>query len=519
MEIDILDKNVVHKILFEANSWQNKKRKEKEWAAYQIKEGMVREYVKEELKQLFPKNHLKMRVSDINVTKKVVDKLSKSYAMSPQRELPNASKDVNENLNSLYKSNKFNMAFRNFDWIYNLHKYCLFWVNYDAEMNEYRPQALKPFEYDVIRDANSGDLQCVILSYPDIDITRNSLNTNIPVEISDGINQLIQESQFDSGAEAKVFALWTPIQHAVVVWQKKSIQGAAKKEISYSVTYVPIDGNPQNVNPLGALPFVYLQKSDAADYPTHNPLSDQTINFNVFYSDMLTSATMQGFGQAVLKYPEGAEIKEIEIGYMNAVKLPQSQVPDAPPTDFTYVNASPDLAGQQKVYLTYLKQVLAEHGITGAQSIDGENEKFTSGLDRLIANADVQWLIQDNQEQYLDVENEVFDIVKMYEAMNGNFEFQDFEEIKVIYQKPTVQISDSEKLNNIKMLLDMNLKSRAQALMILDPNLSEQQSEEMIAKLDQGKRDMFQLFSLPKDVTQQEEAPLLDQGNNQDQVE
>lgn len=486
MQIDILDKQTVHQILFETNSYQNKARKEREWDSYQIKEGLVREYVKAQLKTLFPKNHLKMRISDVNITKKVIDKISKAYSLPPQRIIPGASVDQNDSLNEIYKEGEFNCAFRNFDWIYNLHRYSLMWVNYDYEESEYEVSALKPFEYDIVRDPNSGDLLCVVLSYPDIEITTNGLKGNIPVEISDGINQLIQESQFDSGSEHKVFALWTPENHVVVIWSKKTTMTASgKKEYSYSVTYVPIDSNPENINPLGMLNFVYKQKSDSIDYPTSNPLAQQTINYNIFNSDILTAATMQGFGQAVFKYPEGSDIIEQEVGYMNAIKLPQSTMPDAKETSFEFQNASPNLDGWQKLILTYLKQVLAEHGITSSQAIDGETEKFASGLDRMIAQADVQWIIQENQENYLEVENDVFEIVKAYENLNGNFEFNEFEEIKVIYQKPTVQISDSEKLNNIKMLLDMGLTDKAGALMILDPNLSEEQAQEKLAKIDQ----------------------------------
>lgn len=505
MEINILDKQTVQSILFDINSWQNKQRKEDEWASYQINEGLLKEYVISELRKLFPKNHRKMRVSDINVLKKVMDKISKAYSMPPQRLLPEASLEVNTELNKLYKNGKFNQAFRYFDLVYNRHKYGLLWANYDQESDQYRPQALKPFEYDIIKDQNTGVVKCVVLSYPDLEITQNGINGALPDSVSDGLNQLIAESQFDSGSESKVYALWTDTQHAVVVANKKTLKTASGTDINYAITYVPIEGNPSNVNPLGELPFVYLQKGDAVDYPVSNPLASQTINFNIFYSDMLTAATMQGFGQAVFKYPEGSEVKDVEIGYMSAVKLPQSTAPDAKDTDFNYVNANPNLDGQQKVYLTYLKQILAEHGITNAQAINGENEQFSSGLDRLIASADVQWLIKENQEQYIEVENELFKKIKAWERLKGNTMFEQYEEIKVIYEKPQVMISDTDKLNNIKMLLELGLKNRAQALQILDPNLSEDQAKEQILMIDSERMGvMTESENTPQDKVEDE---------------
>lgn len=506
MKIDILNKDVIHNIIYEINSFQNKQRKEKEWDAYQIKEGMLREYVKAELKRLFPKNHSKMRVSDVNITKKVIDKISKAYSIPPKREIPGATEEVNTSLNNIYKNGEFNCAYRNFDWILNLHKYGLFWVNYDSDLDNYYPMSLKPFEYDIIRDQNNGELECVILSYPGIEITTHGVSGSIPASISDGINQLIQESQFDSGAENKVYALWNNENHVVVVWSKKKIVSATKVDYQYSVTYVPIDGNPNNINPLGVINFVYKQKGDAIDYPVKNPITDQSINYNVIQSDILTASTMQGFGQGVLKYPAGAEILEQEVGYMTAIKLPQDTTPDSKETSFQFENPSPNLEGWQKIILTYLKQVLAEHGINSAQSIDGETEKYASGLDRLIASADVQWIIQENQEIYLELENNVFEIVKAWESLKGNKEFTQFDEIKVIYQKPTVQISDSEKLNNIKMLLDMGLVDKEGALQILDPNLSVEQAKEKIASFNAPNEAVLRLISNNKPQNNKEDT-------------
>jgi hypothetical protein len=269
------------------------------------------------------------------------------------------------------------------------------------------------------------------------------------------------------------------------VVQKKVVKTTQKTDINYAITYVDIEGNPQNINPIGELPFVYLQNGDDADYPNPNPLTAQAIQYNVLSSDLYTAGTMQGFGQAVFKYPEGSEIKDIEIGYMSAVKLPQSTMPDSPETSFDYVNANGNLEGQQKLCLTYLKQVLADFGITGAQSVTGENEKFSSGIERLIATADVQWLIKENQEQYLEVENELFKKIKAWEKLKGNNEFEQYDDIKVIYEKPQVMISDTEKLNNIKTQIELGLASRWQGKQMMNPNLSDDQAKEQIALVDE----------------------------------
>lgn len=507
MEINILDKEVVSKIIGDINSQQNVERKRKEWAAYQCTQGGLKDYVESELSALFPKNHKKMRVSDISISKKVVDKLAKSYCKGPLRTLgKDASEASKEYFNDIYKYSKFNNAYQEYDAIFNLHRHGLFWVDYDYEKKSYRPYSLRPYEYDLVRDSNNGEVKCVILNYPDLEITANQLlGSQSGVSISDGSNQLIAESQYDSGSESKIYALWTKDNHVVVVVQKKVLETGTTTRINYAVTYVDIPNNPLMINPLGVLPFVYKQKSCAADYPLINQLTSQTINFNILYSDLLTAATVQGYGQAVLKYPDDVTIKDVEIGYMTAIKLVQSSNPNAKESSFDYVNANPDLAGQQKTYLTYLKQVLSEHGINSSQAIAGDVEQFASGLDRMIAMADVQSIIEENEGVYEDLENEVFEIIKAWEKVNNSNIFSEDDELIIKFQKPTIQVSDTDKLNNIKMMLDLGLITKAKALMMIDPNLSEDEAQDQLDIINEEKKKLIKdLGGMPGEETSDE---------------
>lgn len=505
MGINILDSNVVKLIVQDIESQQNLERKRQEWVAYQCTQGMLREYVREQLRKLFPLNGDKMRVSDISISKKVVDKVADAYCEAPIRTIPEGSDVQKKELQQIYKKGKFNGSFQDYDEIFNLHRHGLFWCDYDYVKKSFRPMALRPYEYDLVRDSNTGEVLCVILNYPDLEITQRQLEADAnPGSISDGVNQLITESQYDSGTQSKVYALWTPTNHVVVVVAKKEITLAdGKTDINYAVTYVPINGNPASVNPLGRLPFVYKQKGSSVDYPTFNQLTEQTINFNILNSDLLTAATVQGFGQAVLSYPDNAEIKQLEIGYMSAVKLPQSTEPNAPKTEFKFENPSPDLAGQQKTYLSYLKQVLSEHGITSSQSIDGENEQFTSGLDRMIANADVNKIIYKNQETYKEIENEVFDIIKTYYKILGNNIFNNVEELMIYFPKATVQITESDVIKNVVSLLDAGLITKAKALMKLNPNLTEQQAQDELNSINEEKSALVESMNTqdPNDNT------------------
>lgn len=508
MNIDIRNPDIVKLIVNDIESPENKDRKKLEWDAYMCTQGSLKSYVQNRLSLLFPKHSKKMRVSDISISKKVIDKIAKAYSIAPIRSIESDNKDVQDEFATIYKDSCFNYSMREFDSIFNLHRQALMWVKFDENEQEFEPMALRPFEYDLVRDPNTGKVLCVILNYPDQEITMANMFNQTSNSVSDGVNQLITESQFDSGTQSKVYAMWTDEAHVVVVFTKKEIKDiAGGVKYQYAVTYVPIPNNEEMVNPLGELPFVYKQKTSASDYPVHNQITEQTINFNILYSDLLTAASMQGFGQAIFSYPENSEVRELEIGYMSAIRLPQSTEPNAPKTEFSYANANPDLEGQRKTYLNYLHNVLSEHGINNDQAIDGGVEKFASGLDRLIANADVQWLIQENQECYQEVENEMFDVVKAWNKLMGNNLLETVDDIKIYYPKPTIQISDTDKLNNIKMLLDLRLKTRAQALMMLDPNLSIDQATNEISEVDGASKKLVAAIT-PKPLPPTVPAPV-----------
>ena len=509
MAINLQDINIIRTIIQDIQSNQNQELKRKEWDAYQCTQGLQKNYVQQKLSEKYPKNHRKMTVSDISIGKKITDKVSKAYSAPPIRTIETEIETVREEFDDLYETIDMNSYMKEFDAIYNLHKRALLWIDYNLSEQSFKLWPLRPFEYDLVRDPNTGKVLCVILNYPDNLITRQNLYIDSGDEISDGINQLISESQFDSGAESKVYALWTDTQHVVVVVQKKTKRTATGNEVSYAITYVPIPSNPEQINPLGLLPFVYKQKGFSVDYPTTNQVTDQSITFNMIYSDVLTAAAMQGYGQATLKYPDNAEVREIEVGLMTAIKLPQSTEPDAPPTEFKYENANPDLAGHKDLALNYLQMILSEHGITSDQGVSGGVEKFTSGLDRMIANSDVSWQVEENQIVYKNVESKAFTILKAWLELLGNNIFAAADKFKIYFPKPTIQITDGEKLDNIKKVLDMRIKDRVDALQMFDPNLTKEQAERQIAEIDAKSQESMKSFFNPTaqntDQTEDEE--------------
>lgn len=490
--INLNDQFTVEQIIREIEMPDNLERKRRAWRSFKVVGGEQRRFVIDRLKTLFPKSYQSMRVSDVSIAKKITNKRAKAYKQSPIRRLQNELQT--EELNELYKRDKFNSAWKLFDWNFNQFRDALFWVNWDPEATKFRPQIIYPFEYDIIRDQDTGELLMVALSSPDRIVTEiRDDDFQDFAEQHDGLNKLIAEQQDDTYAQQKQYALWTPENNVLIQREREIFTDGEGKTVKITVEYLDIPGNPGNVNILGELPFVYRSAEQSFDYPTNNPLAKQSIDFNVLWSDLLSAASLQGFGQLKIKYPASMRdaVAKIHTGLTTAIELPQSENPDDPDTDADYINPKPDLAGQRETYLTYLRQILSEHGITTSQAITGDNEKFASGFDRLIAQADVQDVISDNQDTYADAENDVYKKVVAWftKVIPGSPPFPADEELQIIYPKPKVMISDGETLDNIKKRMDLGLTDRVEALMILDPNLTKEDAEKRIAEIDKAKAD------------------------------
>lgn len=504
MEYDLLDSSVIQTILSEIENSEEIDRKIYSWDNYQIFSGNQEAYVLEELRAKRPKSYKSYTVSNISVSSMVVNKLAKSYKEAPKRILPTEQKA--DSYEMLLKEAGAERQLKEFDCYYNLHRDALFWVNYRAKEQRYFFQALQQHEYSLIRNKDTGDLECVILSYPDTTITGANAYTG-----GDGESNLLAEQQADGGGQTKVYAMWTKEQHVVIKVVTEYLQTRSGTQVKKSIEYVPIEGNPRNINFLGIIPFVYKSKSTSPEYPTPNPIKNQTVTFNALFSELLTTANIQGAGILKFKYPEKmqGQFDQMHHGLTTALELPQSSRPDDAPTEAEYISPSPALEAQKDVYLSYLKQVLAEHGITTSQNLEMQN--FSSGIERLISQADVQSIISENQNCYTELEEEIFEIVKRWDEFLGQRKFSREDELQVIYPKPKVLISDKETLETIEKRLSLGLIEKWEALVMLDPNMSEKDAREKLDRIQSERQSNMEQFIGRQMDIQSEARPFEDQ--------
>lgn len=472
MEFDLLDKKIVSRILSEMDKSEERDRRTYSFDAYQIYSGNQENYVIRQLQQKRPKSWQGYIASDVSIAGMVTKKKSQAYMLPVIRESQNSQEIVAE----IYDDAHANRSFQSFDETFNLQNHAMMWVNWLADKQRFQFMALKPYEFSMVRNKDNGDLEVVIMNFPNEDITANA-------GTGDGLSDLIAESQADSSANGEVYVMWTKEQVVKVYRQTVTEVVGGIEQTKVDITYIPIDGNPENVNPIGILPFVYLSNDLSFDLPTRNPLATQSVKFNYQWSEVMTAANIQGSGQFVLKYPESMQGKldNVNIGLLTAVELPQKEDPSLPATDATYISPSPNLAAQKDIAMTYLKNVLKEHGLEGENMELGESSAM-SGISKAISGSNVQKIIAKNQMLYETVEMQCFEIVKRWleVAKIPGMSIPSDEELRVIYPKPKVMLSDKETLENIEKKLDMGLIEKWEALVALDPNLTEEMAKEKL---------------------------------------
>ncbi len=501
-DINLLDKSVVQQILWEMDKSEDKDRRKHAFNSWQVYSGNLGEFVENELKQKRPKSYEGYTIPSISIAKMITDTLSKSYKEQPIRHISDdESGQKAERLDEIYSEGQAPRQYRFMDVVNNLHKYGLMWVTWRDKEQRYQFWTLQGHEFAVVIDKDTGELKCVILNYGDSTITSDTRGN------SDGMNDLIAEDQHDSGAQSEVFAMWTAKNHVVVERRVQRVMTREGLQIKEAITYVENPDNPDNINKIGVIPFVYWSKETAIDYPTRSPLFYQTITSNCLMAEYLTASNIQGTGQLIVKYPEKYEglFKKMTRGLMTAIKLPQSSEEGDAPTDVQYINPNPDLAGQKEAVMTYVQSVFKEHGITAGSMTGSDSESFSSGLERAIANAGVDDVVQANNELYMDIEEKVFKIVKAWEAFLGNSVFSEEDELLVKFKKPKVLVSDAETLANIEKRLQLGLITKVEALMMLNPNLSEEEAEERLESIEEEKADNVRRFMNGSAVRNSEE--------------
>jgi hypothetical protein len=245
-------------------------------------------------------------------------------------------------------------------------------------------------------------------------------------------------------------------------------------------------------NPIGRLPFIDIAWEKDLEFWVR--MGKNKVEFNIDFSTILcdwaTVQKLQGYAQAVIVSEEIPN--NLVIGPTRVVHIKATSTTTIQPS-FQFVAPSPDLSATLEGLKVILSLFLTSEGLD-AKTISGtaEGEKFTSGLERLLALIDQFEATRDDFDLFEWVEEQKFQLVRDW---NNALQDDDFfrDELRgpqindkakesVEFARPEAVQTKMETEDSVIKRLDAGLITLDEAIMEIR-GLSEEEAKLIVDKL------------------------------------
>jgi len=480
-----------------------------------VLKGMEKEFEKSTVDEM-------RKITSINLCKRIIDEIGSLYKKAPEREFQNANgKDLNENekkqIENLYKFGRFDWKYKKANRSYELQKQCTIQVLPRDGIIELR--VFSPHQYDVIPDpmdpekpgayiVSVYDRSKILAGYGS---TANNFEIkNMPssmglgaASVSDGVNQAIADND-DYKRKQMRFVWWTKAENFLTDGLGVVLDPTTETPSS--------DPSAIAVNLLGELPFVDVAlDKDSEFWVRHGQgVVEFDLEFAMLLMDTFFIHKMQGFAQAII-YSEKPPAN-MKVGPNHVMHIPLDPNKEVQPR-FEFSTPNSDLNASMELIETFLRLFLSSRGID-PKTVSGKSEtqRFSSGIERLLAMIDKFEASQDSIDLFLWIENQVLRLVVKWSNIfqgvtspNGptvplipELRLAKLPEdiiVTVNFTAPEVIQTKAEAEDSAIKLKENGLMSRTEAIMKLR-NVTEEEAKRIASQIDSE-----ELLNAPKEVT------------------
>lgn len=490
-ELDLLDISVRKQIIEEIKGSENVARKFEAYKRYLCYKDQTSAFVKEQLLKQFDRNtvdEMAYCIANVSLVRKIVDKLARVYNAGAQREIPGDEK-ATDDLHALVKELDFTSEIKKTNKFLKLQKNLAFYVKpcpVDQNGNEpkftIRLEPLNPYLYDAIEyEYDRRQAMAYVLS--DFDFSQPLYTTadaatvgrtavpetkNLPQ--GNGKDELIADSPDD--AKTGVYVWWSDNYHFTTNESGEIISESTE-------------------NPIKIKPFVNFAIDQDGQFWARG--GDDLINGAILVNSVLTHnqhiATTQGYGQF---WMSGKNLpRNIKIGPSKAILMEYEEGEPVP--SLGYASANPQIDQLRSLAESYIALLLTTNNLStsAVASSLGQNNTAPSGIAMMIDKAESREDTDDQRQIFIDNEPRIWEIVRRWLdifrdslvdelkplSIPENFDFN----IK-FYDAPVV-VSESEKLQNLKLRRELGLDTMLDLIMKDDPSLSKEEAEEKLKEL------------------------------------
>ena len=496
------------KLIEQLESKTNQGRKSETFQQAEVYNDRIKEYVIQELRKQFNEQTvIEMPVvSSLNICKRVVNNQSIIYNDAPERSWTELNEDQESVLWNVYHDMKVNKKLGNANRYFKLHKQCL--IQIIPIMGKLQMRVLRPYQWDAIPNQNDPEIAdaYIISSYDKTDeLSENQLNT------ATGYNSLSAQAQKNyketlserarEGQSSKTYVVWTREFNFIMDKEGNVISEIVENPIS------------------GTMPFIEVSEEKEFEYWVRqaSALSNFSIEFNARMSEVAQISKMQGFSQAYLKGNQDVLVNNIQIGPNYILKVLHDPA-NGIESEFGFASPNADIAGSISFLEVLLTGFLSSQGVDPKTvSLNGEGQKYTSGLERLLALIEKMSATRNDYDVFQHVESQVFDLIRTWlNVLNGAQELDnqywlsvpDGSEITVKFAQPQSVETESDKLDLAQRKIDMGVYSPIQYLMDVHELDNREDATKMYLEF-QGDQIMQ-----PEAVNGDQESRIIDEPNN-----
>ena len=431
-----------------------------------------------------------MRLTPINLLKKIVDKRAGVYKRPPTRK---ASVDKDQALVDHYveemafnvlmqKANKYLCLLSNSVLYIRPHEGCLKADVLPNYLYSIVPDPYEPTEPETF--ILSAFAQEGIVSPQTAPISATGAQSFSEQKYTKPAGDIVASQEQSTDPSAAQYIFWNEHEHFTT-------------DSNGSKYFNPTLDDTQFDNPIGKCPLINIARDRDTDvWATQGEdMVDLTIALQMGWTDVMTIAKHQGF--SILTITSEDQPKDMRLGVNRAVWLKAN--PNGPQPSIGYVQGNSPLA-QYKELLTELLGLLLTTNNMDPGAIGGANkpQNYTSGFHALLAMADSLEAIEADKPLMLDVEKEAWELIAAWH--NWMFDNQMLEPeiaalgkfsegFSLVIQFADVKPleSEDERINRIKTLLDMGLITKIDAIKRLHLDMTDEQAAEKLDLIDKEK--------------------------------
>lgn len=477
-------------VLDEIKSEENYTRKREHQKRFDVFRHRQDRYIVERLNKEFDVGTVRMmrKILSINLVPEIIRQMSSVYKTAPEREFFAQNRELSEReveqINNLYYYSKANKNLLSTNQFYNLHDQTFLMVLPDKK-GKIKAKPVPPMHIDAIPDElDVESAKAFILNVWDKDLHKTAKD---PATLSretedyrfnDRMNQRIADDS-DRLALLERFVVWTREFHFTM---------DGKGEIVDEIVE----------NPIQKLPFIDIAKEKDFQFfvRTGTSLVDFALDLGLILSDTSNTIRLQSYAQAVMTSEKPPT--NLQVGPNSIIWLPIDPANPSIKPEFSFVSPSPDIQGSLEFIEMSLNLFLSSRGLdTSIISGKQEGQKYSSGIERMLAMIDRFEATKDDYDLFKGVEKELFYLLRDWSNVMQDVSDEEalIDELRigvigddvkcsVKFFEPQMIQTEKEKEDSVLKLMEAGLLSRKEALMDLR-GVDEEAARQILEELDQ----------------------------------